>query len=343
MRLQAERERFQLRVRDQLAEQLPRLALAVQHLDEATRKLPHDVAVELIGSGQTLRAGIRARLRAEMLVSTAAIWFPFRTLLGLLNLTHGAWDRVILALSGSLPSLVGAAWTSIKNFNESNQTFQASDALRSRSSAMIADRIVPLVFRFRNELSRVRTVNTRHSGRAEEMLGAGASVDANSSPSLDWHGIDLLGVDSLQERTQQIFDDEIEKAAPASSLIQFLGLLGTLLFWGLLAGPIVSLYRSYFAASYDSVSHLADNLDQFPHPPASTIFTSLVLSLLPTAIFAMLVLTWVQRRSRQETAARRVNARIKEAIDELQTMGVLRIDFRDPVLEDTRTLTRIGE
>ena len=329
VRIQAEKERFHEQIKLQLAEHLPKLALAVKHLDDATEQLPHDVAVELIGSGQALRAGIRARLRAEMLVSTAAIWFPYRTILGLLNLTHGAWDRVILALTGSLPSLVGAAWTSFKNMSNSQSFGQKSDAIRARSSAMIADRIVPLINRFRSELERVRPSD--HSDHR-----------AQHSKPLDLVGLELQGIESLQEQTQQIMEEEIARAAPSARAIQFCGLIGSVLFWSLLAGPIFALYRNYFAASYESLRSLADNLERFPHPSAAMILTSLLLSLLPTALFAMGVLTWVQRRSRQEQAAGSIDLRIKQAIDALQTDGVLRIEFSDPVLEDTRRLTTIG-
>lgn len=339
VRMQAERERFQHQVRSQLAEHLPKLALTVQHLDEATNKLPHDVAVELIGSGQALRAGIRARLRAEMLVSTAAIWFPYRTILGLLNLTHGAWDRVILALSGSLPSLVGAAWTSFKNLNESGNSFQTTGAIRQRSSSMIADRIVPLVNRFRSELSRIRPSG---SGSNTEVQTASNRMLADGQTHADIMGLELLGIDSLQEQTQRILDEEIANAAPSKKAIQFCGLVGSIIFWCLLAGPIVSLYRSYFSASYESISRLAENLETFPHPSAAMIFTSLLLSLLPTALFAMGVLTWVQRTTRQETAAAKIDARIKDSIGDLQAQGVLRVEFRDPILEDTRRLTQVG-
>lgn len=338
VRMQAERDRFQQQVRNQLAEHLPRLALAVQHLDQATQKLPHDVAVELIGSGQTLRAGIRARLRAEMLVSTAAIWFPYRTILGLLNLTHGAWDRVILALSGSLPSLVGAAWTSFKNLNESGSSFQTTGAIRQRSSAMIADRIVPLVNRFRSELSRVRPTGGDTAGSTR---GSREQTLTESHPHTDIMGLELLGIDSLQEQTQRILDEEIARAAPSKTAIQLCGLFGTLIFWSLLAGPVISLYRSYFSASYESISKLAENLETFPQPSAAMIFTSLILSLLPTALFAMGVLTWVQRTSRQDGAASNIDSRIKAAIDDLQQQGVLRVEFRDPILEDTRRLTQV--
>ena len=328
-RLQAAEDRFHESVRRQLAQHVPRLSSALQHLDEAIIQLPHDVAVELIGSGPTLRAGIRSRLRAELMICTAAIWFPYRTLLGLLNLTHGAWDRLILALSGSLPSLAGSVWAGFQNMRESNQRQALSDGIHARSAAMIADRITPLVERFHKELSRLRVGHGVRTDGGEDARG--------SSPA------QLYGLDSLQEQTQQIFDDEVASASPSSRSGMLLGLIGTAVFWALLAGPIVALYRSYFGASVESLSQLNGDLEAFPRPEFAMVLTSLVLSILPTAIFAMLVLTWVQRRSRQEAAAKNIEDKIREAIEQLQAQRVLRLEFSDEFVDDARRLLKASE
>jgi hypothetical protein len=323
-RLQAAEDRFSAQVRRQLADQLPRLSAALEHLDAAVERLPHDVAVELIGSGATLRAGLRARLRAQLMIGTAAIWFPYRSVLGLLNLTHGAWDRLVLALSGSLPSLIGSAWAGLENLRGAEAARVSTDAISTRSSAMIADRIVPLVQRFHREL---------------EMLNRQA--DAPQAAPMQAPAR-LMGIESLREQTQQIFDEEVTATAPTPWLANLWGLLGTLLFWGLLAGPIVALYQEYFGASYETLTDLRRNLAAFPKPEFAMVFTSLLLSLLPASLFAMLVLTWVQRQSRQQRAAERVEGRIKAAIEQLQQDGVLRVDFSDPLVDDARRLLRLG-
>lgn len=333
-RLAAADRQFAAHVSDQLGEHLPRLTAAVDRLHQATRDLPHDVAVELIGSGGALRAGIRARLRAEVLVSTAAIWFPYRTLLGLLNLTHGAWDRVVLAFSGSLPSLVTAAWSGAQNLADQRSMAEASaNAIRERSAAMVNDRIVPLVSRFRTELGRLRP---RH---ATAGLDDGGADDGRGDAS----PVVMLGIDSLQEESQRIFEEEIARAAPRPRVAQLLGLVGTAIFWAMMAGPVVSLYRSYFAASYVALRELAGDLEHFPHPSAGMLLTSLLLSLLPTALFAMLVLTWIQRRSRQQRAADAIHRRLESSINRLQEQGVLRLELRDPLLEDAQRLIRAGD
>ncbi|MEZ6078679.1 MAG: hypothetical protein R3C56_24295 [Pirellulaceae bacterium] len=74
-----------------------------------------------------------------------------------------------------------------------------------------------------------------------------------------------------------------------------LGRAGVVLFWMFMAGPIVLIYREYFVASYHVLSgEVATHLEDFPHPTPALLFTSLLLSLLPLAIYCMVVLTLAQ-------------------------------------------------
>lgn len=323
-RLQAAEDRFRQQIERELSHQSPRLAEALEHLDSAVERLPHDVAIELIGSGETLRAGIRSRLRAQLMINTAAIWFPYRTILGLLNLTHGAWDRLILALAGSLPSLVGSAWAGVANLRNAQQDTPTHDRIRERSSAMIADRITPLLMRFHSELQRLNSSPSTPPGTTTQ------------TPA------QLLGIDSLREHTQQIFDEEVARAAPPRSAGNLCGLIGVVLFWGLLAGPVIALYHDYFGASYQTIVTQAHDLEAFPKPEFGMVFTSLILSLLPMSLFAMLVISWVQRRTRQQHAAHTIESRIQGVIEQLQQQNVLRVEFHDALVDDARCLLRAG-
>lgn len=328
LRVASLQERFLNQVRSELAEHVPRLSNAIEHLEKAVVQLPHDVAVELIGSGPVLRAAVRSRLRAEVMVGTAALWFPYRTLLGLLNLTQGAWDRLILALSGSLPSLIGVTWTSVRNWQQNLDQAQAANSVRQRCNSLINDQIAPLVNRFRRELQRLKNapVGEPNGDNGNELAGA-----------------QMLGIDSLQSEAQRIFEQQTIAAAPSGLTMQMLGFLGTLLFWALLAGPIVALYHAYFGASFETIGQGANNLDHFPHPHPAMILTSLLLSLLPTSIMAMLELTWIQSRGRQERAASQIDQGIKGAIERMQVEGVLRLEFHDPLLDDARCLLKASE
>ncbi|MEO1619093.1 MAG: hypothetical protein AAFV88_24800, partial [Planctomycetota bacterium] len=143
-RLAALDERFQIALHSLLAGELPGVTQAVERLHAEADKLPGSVARSLIGAEGPMEAAVRGRLRLKFLSSTSAIWFPYRSILGVLNLTHGAWDRVVLSLSGSLPSLVSTIWTSTRGLADRRDAdAELQDGLRRRSSAAVTDRLGP--------------------------------------------------------------------------------------------------------------------------------------------------------------------------------------------------------
>ncbi len=328
-RLSALDGRFRAALHAVLSDQLPGLTIAVRRLNDEATKLPAEVAEMLVGSGGPLRAAVRSSLRLSLLTDTAAFWFPYRSLLGLLNLTHGAWDRVFLSLSGSLPSLIGAVWSSTKNLVAQQGAEQdVRDGLQRRSAAAVTDRLGPLASRFRDEIAELR-----------QRRPAASTIAGDDSRSQVAY---LSGIDTLQEQSQRIFYQEVERASATRTTAVLCGLAGTAIFWFLMAGPIVALYRGYFDASYTTLSHLAGDLEEFPRPEMSMMLTSLLLSILPTAIFAMFVLSFAQGRSRVDRVEQQIRQQHHEAIARLQREGVLRLRWDDPLLADAEFLLSAG-
>lgn len=329
-RLAALDARFRAALHSILREHLPGLTTAVKRLNSEAVSLPAEVAESLVGSSGPLRAVVRSRLRLSLLTETPAIWFPYRSLLGLLNLTHGAWDRVALSLSGSLPSLISTAWSSAQNLREGHSNEQViREGLRQRSAAAVADRLAPLAARFRDELAELRRQPALQRSEVRD----------EATPSQVAY---LAGVDTLQEQSQAIFDEQIDRVAVSRSAALGLGLIGTLIFWGMLAGPIVALYRGYFDASYVTLRELRGDLATYPRPDASMILTSVILSLLPLSLFAMLVLSWVQRRRQVESAETAIRNAHRATIQQLQRDGVLALRWDDPLLADAEFLLSAG-
>lgn len=327
-RLAALDGRFRSALHAVLSDQLPGLTSAVRRLNVEAKKLPAEVAETLIGSGGPLRAAVRSNLRLSFLTDTAAFWFPYRSLLGLLNLTHGAWDRVFLSLSGSLPSLITTVWSSTKNLVAQQGVDQdIRDGLKRRSASAVSERLGPLATRFRDELLELRREPS-----------ASPIGDDGSRSQVAY----LSGIESLQENSQRIFHEQVDHVSASRSMATVCGLIGTAIFWVLMAGPIVALYRGYFDASFDSISHMAGDLESFPRPDMSMMLTSLLLSTLPTAIFAMFVLSWAQSRSRVDTAESRIRQMHHETIARLQREGVLRLRWDDPLLADAEFLLSAG-
>ncbi len=328
-RLSALDGRFRAALHAVLSDQLPGLTAAVRRLNDEATKLPAEVAETLVGSGGPLRAAVRSSLRLSLLTDTAAIWFPYRSQLGLLNLTHGAWDRVFLSLSGSLPSLIGAVWSSTKNLVAQHGAEQdVREGLQRRSAAAVADRLGPLATRFRDEIAELRQQRpTRHS------------IGSDNSRSQVAY---LSGIDALQESSQRIFHDEVERVAMSRTTAIVCGLIGTASFWFLMAGPVVALYRGYFDASFTTLRDMGGDLERFPRPDMSMMLTSLLLSLLPTALFSMFVLSFAQSRSRVDRAETRIREMHHETIAHLQRDGVLRLRWDDPLLADAEFLLSAG-
>ncbi len=277
----------------------------------------------------------------NLLTDTAAIWFPYRSLLGLLSLTSGAWDRVVLSLAGSLPSLIGAAWASAKNVSaEASGNRDIRDGLKRRAAAIVADRLGPLATRFRSELKRL------HGRAAGEPLGSGSATGEDDAPLAGSPGhhvaADLAGIDVLQEESQQIFDQEVQRVAVSGRFALITAILGTTIFWMLMSGPIVALYRGYADASFATLRNLSGDLQAFPRPEAAMMLTSLLLSILPTAIFAMFTISWAQGRWRIDRAETRIRDAHVQAIARLQQDRVLRLRWDDPLLGDAEFLLSVG-
>ncbi len=329
-RLSALDARFRFALHSILGDRLPDLTAAVRRLNVEARKLPLEVAESLVGGGGSMRAAIRSRLRLSLLNDTAAFWFPYRTIVGILNLTHGAWDRVLLSLSGSLPSLVSAVWTSTKNLTgDRDASEDIRSGLKRRSDAAVADRLGPLANRFRDELAALR------QGKRHAEISLTDSADRRAVASLS-------GLDTLQERSQEIFEAEADRVSMSRGAAVACGLVGTAIFWFLMAGPVIALYRGYFDASYVALQELSGDLESFPRPDFAMMLTSLILSTLPMALFAMIVLSISQSRSRVRAAEDRIRGRHHDAIEQLQRDGVLQLRWDEPLLADAEFLLSAG-
>ncbi|MEM8910835.1 MAG: hypothetical protein AAGC97_03630 [Planctomycetota bacterium] len=339
VRLAALDDRFHAAVASVLQSDLPDLTAAVDRLDSAARQLPGEVASMLLGDTDALQAAIRRRLRALLMNQTSMVCFPYRSILGVLNLTNGAWDRVALSLTGSLPSLIGSVVSGLQNVREgASATDEQHNGLRRRASAAVTDRLAPMARRFREELRRLHS----SSGDGPE----NARMTDSDEPI---HSVaTLAGIDSLQEGSRNTFEATTRRYAMSTFKVGFAGFAGTVMCWLLLAGPLVNLYQHYFAASSQTLRDVAEitstgvALDDFPKPSASFLLTSWLLSILPTSIFAMVIVSFAQSRRRVAQIAEQIRQQHADLIDRLQGEDVLRLAWSDPLLEDAEYLLSIG-
>lgn len=321
-RLQAAQNRLRSTVSQLIGNELPHLAAAVDRLHAETKQLPERVLAALTGSTSLLETGVRMRLRTRLVSDTYLLWFPYRTVMSILNLTQGAWDRVVLAMAGSVPSLFGALSSWAKNFRQTREfNMEAQDGIRQRTQLQLEERLKPLCDQFHRAVMRLRPQDQREPVE-----------DMNS------HGMRLSGIDELQFRSQQIFDSAIASAVTSSWFAQLLALIGTVLFWFFMAGPIVVIYREYFLTSLHALNGGQVQLENFPHPTPSFLFTSVVLSLLPLALFCMIVLTFSLSRRKVSRVAGQIIAEHQAAIEQLRSNDVIRLEFEDELLRQAEFL-----
>jgi len=326
--LAASDRRFRQVLAERLGEEMPRVSRAVERLEAEAAKLPSQVVAHLQTGPELATTLVRGRLRTQVLADTSSLWFPYRTLLGVLNLTAGAWDRLILAMAGSLPSLLATAWASTGNLRQwwsgSNASIPSSadSPARRRADQLVRDRLRPATATFRRELTALRTPGVI-AAAAEPMEGGDAY---------------LQGLDELQIRSEQLANQELARASVPVWAANLCGLIGTVAFWALLSGPIIALYRHYFEASRGVWSTTGVALESFPEPSFRLLATSILVSLLPVALWAMIVLSWAQRRSKAAACAARIEVAQQRIAEQLQRDGVLKLAFDDRLLDDARLM-----
>ena len=325
-RILAANQRLKQDVAEMIGEELPQLSGAVAELNRETEQVPGRVLASLLGSESVLETGVRIRLRARLVSDTSLLWFPYRTVMSTLSLTQGAWDRVILAMTGSVPSLFGALASWAKTVRQNREVnSEINDGIRRRTQDQVEERLRPLCNQFHRAVMKLRPRMDR------------------SREEADSAGMRLSGIEELQTQSQSIFDRAIDRNATNGFVIQFLALIGTVIFWLMMSGPIVVVYRDYFMACYNILTGVETTVGDFPQPPAGLFFTSLILSILPLAIYCMVVLTFLLNRGRIRRVAKQIVSEHDEVIAKLQAENVIRLDFDDQLLGQAEFLLNLQE
>jgi hypothetical protein len=167
--------------------------------------------------------------------------------------------------------------------------------------------------------------------------------DQESKASATSPQIRLSGVEELQSRARKVFEWSVDRHQTPWLVLQSSALIGTLIFWSLMAGPIVWIYRQYLSASYDTLSGAKSSVESFPHPSPAFLMTSVLLSAIPMLIYAMVILSWSQRRSKIHRIAESTYAEELNLVDELKRSGVIALHYDDPLLEHAEFLIHCSQ
>lgn len=307
---------FRKDVGDEARKALPATETALRQLNEQLHQLPLQAGRLLLGRGREkeVRANIRAALRASMLDQTPPFLFPWRLCLSIANVVHGATDRLILALSGSLPSILMSGWTAAKNIKEGlrfNRTVQAGlkrQIERTLRGEMTGD--LDTIYH-----------NLKHDLGVE-------SPGASLSPR-----IRLQGIDALQEASTEAFRDAINTSSPSWLSSWFVGLVGCAAFWAIMIQPIVGLYADFYAATQAVLSRNLTALEAFPAHTFSMLGTSVFLALLPMSLFLLLVVTWVGRNNHVTECYRILCEAHDQKMLKLRDATLIKVSITEPRLD----------
>jgi hypothetical protein len=328
VRLRSASDRLGHRVSEAIETQVPQLSSAIAQLASTADALPSQAIEMVLGSKHVLRNAIRDRIRGELISSTGLFWFPYRTLLGVLGFTHGAWDRLILSMTGSLPSIFGTFVTWAKNVSSTRQAHQElQDGIKEYLNQQIQDRLLPAQQEFYRAIDRI----------------GGSSRD----PVRDSHRVDsglrirISGIDALQVQARGVFDETLHKYRIPRWLLQLLVFGATLVFWLLMAGPIIAIYRQYFLATMNAWSDGTKDLSEFPSPKATMMLTAFGISTLPVLLIAMLVMGWFQRAKRLDAIAEEIYSAELQKVEALKRDGTIRLYYDDPLLQNAEYLTSL--
>jgi len=321
--IEARIHRWRRELRELLKDARHRVEPTLVKLAEEERQLPERVLSGFIGSNELLEAGARIRLRCALMAQISPLYFPFRPLLALLAFTGGAWDRLMIAMAGSIPSLALVFFTVARNVRDLRRMrAEAHDGLERRVLATLRERIQPATTEF------WRAVQAMANKANPATAPAGATTP----------NVRLSGLAELQQASAQWFDEAIAESKAQASVLRLFAFAGTAVFWACMAGPLVSLYRHFFNAARGAFDSTASTWTAFPVPSGSMLLTSLLLSLLPMLIVGLLCVTWAVTARRTERCATHIRERHESEIKSRREDGRLRLEIDDAAMEAARFL-----
>lgn len=292
-----------------------RLRSPLEKLDEQQRNLPVTVAENLLGSEMLLRTGVRSHALWRAPSEVWMIWFPFRSITWLLALTGGAWDRLVLAMAGSLPSLALTYFSAARNVRSLSQIKrQAQSALRPRFERALVDRLRPALCEFQDGVGALLEPDEKQN------------VPRNALSSAD---LRICGFDAVREASATIFAKCLEAHRVPRWWLQFCGLAATSFFGWLLWHPLRALYERFLQASA---------WEDFPAPATSMVLTSVLLSTIPVLVLGVVCLSFGIAMARVGACAASIRERHMQEIAKLAANGTLRLELANPQVEAARFL-----
>ncbi len=298
-----------------------RVSPAYADLEMTEAGLAAELVKKILGPDQQLETGLRMKMRMLSLSRTPSWLFPFRTFLGLFAITAGAWDRMAFAMAGSLPSLALLIFQTAKNTKcLAEMTDDVKVALAKRLESMARDDLGD-----RNRIF-IRSINA-------------SLPDATRRPEEGTPRTHFIGLERVTEESGAIFEQVTRKHVFGRVGLILWGGLATLLFMGLLSGPLLAVYREFGHAWLGAFNDSTGvRWQAFPTPSANMILTSLLLALLPVIFCALLCCLRTTPADRVRSALVAVKAEHESMLDRLTSKKIIRLFSDDPIREASRVL-----
>ena len=323
--LAVRQERFRKEIAEVTAKHLPATSHGLGSLAEELGKLPERAVRVLLGDERRIAANVRGGLRAMLLERTPVWLFPWRLSMSLANLVHGATDRLPLAVLGSLPSLLTVGWHTAKNVRQGRQfRREMEEGLRRRIEETLRDEI------------------------SDKLHSLGRNLDADlqrkepaALPS-EKYTVHLVGLESLQAVSTEIFKKQIEEHSPNHCAARCLGVAGFVVFWLIFGQPLWGLYHDFFSAASEVLASKATALAAFPANTFSMLATSALLAFLPMAFLLLITFAVVARRKQVDRCIEALRSAHNKKIEELAVKKQLRVELSEPRIDACRRLLAGG-
>lgn len=284
-----------------------------KELEEAIRILPEKALSFLLSDSQKIRILFKNHFRAYLLENTPALAFPYRSLLGVLSFTTGAWDRLILGVGGSFPSLLLAGHSVVKGQKSAGE---AVKTLRDQVKPLLAQTVTETV---RDPLAAIRN---RIPG-----------VDKNSPIDFEINGVEELAATWNKE-----VSETAEENYPNRGFLIIAAVVATVIFCFLFGAPLLHLYGQYIPAAWQSWegdwSKIA--LESYPSIGSGFWLTSLFLSIIPVFLIALCVTAWTLKLRRARNSENRVREKMNVYLN--QSSFPLTVKIKDSRIEAIRRI-----
>ncbi len=315
------RQRFYSDLRRVLEADYRKISELLDKIERDGQEMPSQLVPYLLGSERAAAVGIRIWLRAEVMHRTPSYFFPLRSFIGLLTLTSRAWDSLLLAMGGSVPSLFKSLFSIGRSVR----------LLRINPEAREDDELERTVRRLALDKQHLDLVAMRRH------LDAMSGLEGESAPLIPKPQIQ--GLSELRDAAIGDFEKIVSRHALPKWLVYVTGWL-SLTWCGLLFyGPLKAVYGHHLKTLWRAVHEgAALTWTDFPAPPASTVMGWIILAFIPVFVIALLLQALAATAGRVKRCRADMVQAVQDEMDKLTDQGVLVLTLRDSKLDAARSL-----